>query len=248
MIACMSMIKLPSISFPTISFESFATDERSAFMKQWNDKSVAATKPSLFSSTFDEEDVPDDHSQLAKDAADILKTPRSVAAEEKFKPTIVIIPPRYQTPKRRRSEVSMQIESSIDSSPANPYLTPTVQTMNPNCSLPKILPSAPKKQREIISSLSAFEVQELAMPQLFIKSNDERDEQDLQEHDERLKSLYKKLAQRRNTRFENIRENDEEEFQTELSFMVSPVVRPRPIRIRHVKEGHELLFLPDLMQ
>merc|ERR1711976_26185 len=109
--------------------------------------------------------------------------------------------------------------------------------------------SAPKKQREIISSLSDFEIQELAMPQLSIQSSDERDdEQVLQEHNQRLKSLYKKLAQRRNTRFENIRENDEEEFQTELSFMTSPVVRPRPIRIRHVEEGHELLFLPDLMQ
>ncbi|GFH56082.1 predicted protein [Chaetoceros tenuissimus] len=247
MIACMSMIKLPSLSIPSISFESFTTDERSAFMKQWNDKSVAATRPSLFSSTFDEEDVPDNHSQLAKDAADILKTPRSGTNEKEFQPTIANIPPRHQTPKRRRScEVSAK---PVDSSPTNPYLTPNVQAMNQKCSSPKVLPSAPKKQREVISSLSSFEIQELAMPQLPIKSNDERDdEQVLQEHDQRLKSLYKKFAQRRNTRFENIREDDEEAFQTELSFVVSPVVRPRPIRIRHVEEGHELLFLPDLMQ
>lgn len=78
----------------------------------------------------------------------------------------------------------------------------------------------------------------------------ERDfEQDL--HGQRLKS-YKILAQRKNTRFKNIREFDEEEFQTELelSCMVSPVViRPRPKRIRQDEEGYELLvFLPDLMQ
>ena len=124
-----------------------------------------------------------------------------------------------------------------------------------NCSAPPPIPrlSFPKKKIGIISSLSDFEIQKLAMPQLpSIKSNDsdERDfEQDL--NDQRLKS-YKILAQRRNTRFENIREFDEEEFQTEveLSCMVSPVVviRPRPIRIRQDEEGYELLFLPDWMQ